>query len=680
MGFKAGAITGTIGLDNKPAVKAVREVAAEAKGMKAGVEEATKGADAGMRKMAGSAAQARAAVESVAKAASGIKLAVDSKLSAAAMNGKMIEGISQLSKGTVQLGGGMKFDMPVRPNITMDKSYSAAAMNGNIIAAIQRVRGGTVQLGKGLNIDTPLSMRAKVTPDVAEMRAAAPAMAAVAMEYRNIGQGVDKADQSFKGFLKGIGSQAGKGSALGMTMKTLAGGGVLMGLSMGGHLLEEFSQTLVDIKKEVGETGDDWEKMTEKVAGSIPIFGSFFKTGLNIRELFSGERADIERLTEQFKEHDAAILTHKIWKTVSAEKGVTYADAIRQARAEVGIAGATGLDADLKRIAQQRDNAITRNAAMKGDKALTPEERMEYDAKKREVQQMHEPKRPSQENLAWAGRALDWQGNADHSPESRKLAKEFKAQEQAWIEWSGKKAVLVQRLHDLDETKTKGTAAGNALDELARQKAGLDELNARLAVAGQKVSTWWEGVNKQWDEGRATLKNINVELREAKRALGDFSLSETEKEISSFIRNNPKATPQETTLYSDLKRMRESMGNKKLAMTPAEKFADELNRMGETAKAGGMDKQTYARLSGKAELAYMGDLNGQFAGYRAPSGPVLAGDLHGMEGVVSNNNGPNSAQQAALQAAQDTVARLDVIIGLTPKDRAQALQEVAIGN
>lgn len=44
MSFKAGAITGTIGLDNKPAVKAIHEVGTEAKGMKGSIEDAAKGA------------------------------------------------------------------------------------------------------------------------------------------------------------------------------------------------------------------------------------------------------------------------------------------------------------------------------------------------------------------------------------------------------------------------------------------------------------------------------------------------------------------------------------------------------------------------------------------------------------------------------------------------------------
>ena len=117
--------------------------------------------------------------------------------------------------------------------------------------------------------------------------------------FNDAGKDVDRLNAKTKGFFKDLNSSFGKSSSLGKSFTLLAGGGAIAGLTLAGRQLKSFADELVQIRNEFDAGAISAGEMAEKVAGAFPVFGQFFQAGRSIRELFTGEQAEIARINTE---------------------------------------------------------------------------------------------------------------------------------------------------------------------------------------------------------------------------------------------------------------------------------------------------------------------------------------------------------------------------------------------
>jgi hypothetical protein len=123
--------------------------------------------------------------------------------------------------------------------------------------------------------------------------------------------------------MAGLKESMGKGSVFGQTMKLMMGGGAVMGLSMAGSALQRMTGELRQLTTAFREGEISAGEFAEKLAGSIPVFGEFWKAGRDIRELITGEEAAAARSGKQMT---AAMEVRAAETKRLAEATKSYAD------------------------------------------------------------------------------------------------------------------------------------------------------------------------------------------------------------------------------------------------------------------------------------------------------------------------------------------------------------------
>lgn len=88
-------------------------------------------------------------------------------------------------------------------------------------------------------------------------------------------------------------------------LEVLRGGGAAVGLSIAGQTLRDFTQELISLRDEANKGDLAFGQMVERVAGSLPVFGSIWQAGRNIRELFTGEDGINRGILEAAQRADA---------------------------------------------------------------------------------------------------------------------------------------------------------------------------------------------------------------------------------------------------------------------------------------------------------------------------------------------------------------------------------------
>ncbi|MEI8194735.1 MAG: hypothetical protein WCI73_02380, partial [Phycisphaerae bacterium] len=203
--------------------------------------------------------------------------------------------------------------------------------------------------------------------------------------------------------LHGIKGQFGRGSTFKETFEMLAGGGIIMGASIAGEQIKKLSEGLLELKKEARDTGGDWETMGEKIGASLPVVGSFFTAGLNIRELITGEKADLEESTNYLKAAADSLAFHKSQMQQVKNIAGEYRDTMREIAQEFSLIGKSGDALKLQVISNETENKIV--AAVKGSgvhAGLTDKKADQYDADRKLVASygLNEPYIPSEAEFA----------------------------------------------------------------------------------------------------------------------------------------------------------------------------------------------------------------------------------------------------------------------------------------
>ncbi len=81
------------------------------------------------------------------------------------------------------------------------------------------------------------------------------------------------------------------------------GGGAIAGLSMAGRELASVTGDMVQYKNALRDGTMSQGEFTEKIMGSLPVLGAYWQAGRNIREMFTGEEAEIAKATKAFDKH-----------------------------------------------------------------------------------------------------------------------------------------------------------------------------------------------------------------------------------------------------------------------------------------------------------------------------------------------------------------------------------------
>jgi len=133
-------------------------------------------------------------------------------------------------------------------------------------------------------------------------------------------QSAAASEASWKDSLRSIKQEA---SAIGNVTKLMMGGGAVVGLTMAGSQLKNFADEANRLKSEFQSGAISAGELTEKIAGSLPVLGQFWQAGRSIRELFTGEQAEIARINEEARLttqlFDAQLASVKALKSVLAD-------------------------------------------------------------------------------------------------------------------------------------------------------------------------------------------------------------------------------------------------------------------------------------------------------------------------------------------------------------------------
>ena len=148
-----------------------------------------------------------------------------------------------------------------------------------------------------LNANPALKAEKQVAEGARQMKAG------VENENAQAARSVESQWKQTLGNLKG---DFGKSSTLGQTMKLLAGGGAIMGISMVGSQLNAATKTMEELVTAFRMGKATAGEFTEKLLGSLPVLGQFWEAGRNIREMLLGEAAAEEKYIQSIHAEVAA--------------------------------------------------------------------------------------------------------------------------------------------------------------------------------------------------------------------------------------------------------------------------------------------------------------------------------------------------------------------------------------
>lgn len=131
--------------------------------------------------------------------------------------------------------------------------------------------------------------------------------------FARIGRGLDDLKRT-----------AGPRGPLKDVFELLRGGGAVTGLTFGAVLLKDMTQGAVRLRDELAAGKINAGQFNEQLLQSIPIFGQIRQAGLAIRELLSGEQAEVNRILTSAKAVndilDAQIAKRKTLRDIAGEQ------------------------------------------------------------------------------------------------------------------------------------------------------------------------------------------------------------------------------------------------------------------------------------------------------------------------------------------------------------------------
>ena len=137
-------------------------------------------------------------------------------------------------------------------------------------------------------------------------------------------------------------ARGGLSGAADFGLSALGIGGAAIGIQFAGTALKNVATSLQEIRDLSKDVSKDWTDIADKLGRSVPVFGEVFAAGREIRELFTGTRAEIEKINAETKAmtayQDAVTTRVKLQKDAYAEMSKIVTDLQRKLQ----ISGAGG--------------------------------------------------------------------------------------------------------------------------------------------------------------------------------------------------------------------------------------------------------------------------------------------------------------------------------------------------
>jgi hypothetical protein len=154
-------------------------------------------------------------------------------------------------------------------------------------------------------------------------------------KLRTDSDGAVKGIGSVQGALSSLKSGAGRGSELDELGKTLRGAGAVAGLTLMGEAVKGVAENAVKLKEEFQKGELSATGLGVKLAEGVPVIGNFVTAGQSIRELFTGEQAQIDHINESIKTGNEEMEARVAAQKVSIEGARSLAEETRKVTNEL---------------------------------------------------------------------------------------------------------------------------------------------------------------------------------------------------------------------------------------------------------------------------------------------------------------------------------------------------------
>ncbi|HUO10070.1 MAG TPA: hypothetical protein VM008_17320 [Phycisphaerae bacterium] len=425
-------------------------------------------------------------------------------------------------------------------------------------------------------------------------------------------RGAESEVRTYKEKLESLKGMAGRRSAFGETMELLAGGGAIMGFSIAAEKMGEMVKGATELKQQLAEGKINSFDMAEGFAKMIPVFGQFYSVGRGIREMITGENAEIAEATSRVQEQNEAWnRTQEIIKKAK-ETVTSFGDEIRSAKDQLELLGAgQGPARDRVLIEQEKQKSLRENDALydpktQADKIAEANKRVtdltsQMTAKDQEIAAINANKTTSLGNAALGGGAL----GLGFSMGAGKTGKDLDAAQKE------RSKIIEQRTAAMRELQT---LQGNDLE--LRQKQA-DAKVAIEAVAAERIrqleaTAAKEAAAKIAEQKAAAQKELDQIKKEADQA----GMTESQKKIDDLKRSGKYTPDQINQAAGDLAKIDQQKqidGMKEAAKalhesleSPTEKLQDTVAKYKQMLKDGLISQEDYDKATLKASEDALG--------------------------------------------------------------------------
>lgn len=472
---------------------------------------------------------------------------------------------------------------------------------------------------------------------------------------------------SFKGMLADVKGELGKSSVLGQTAKLLAGGGAVAGFALAGNQVKDFTQQILDMKKELRGADADWESVTEKVGASLPIFGSFFQAGLNIREAITGEKAALQEAQDSLKIYDDYLVQHKKIIAEVAAGHREAADSIRKMREEMAQMGKTGISRDLGDIIIKTNERVAEAWKNGGATDELKKQLADADAALKKLSGPGDaPTRRLGGAFTIPGKgSISIPGESDDAFGSR--MEEYK---KSVAKYNNDLRVLQKAKQDIQDKISARSDDAFHVANVTKAFGVAEAANLFKSKWTETIDSWSSDFKKRTEENRAAIQKNMVDVLKQTRQM---NMTDSQKKVDDFS-HMPGVKPSEITQYKyDIGQLDAATKNKE--------FSDHVKDMIESVKTP-LQKFTQARIDWMRALA-TGQVNGnQFnlgvaqswketvgANYdpnRRP-GLIMAGSAEGQALREQQGGGVVDVAKQSLEVHKNIYKKLSDLVSAFPK-------------
>lgn len=399
-------------------------------------------------------------------------------------------------------------------------------------------------------------------------------------------KGTETAKKANKSFFDDLKSNFGKSSALGQSLKILAGSGAIFALGKIASEFDNLTKKIGEYSAKVAQGEATWGDFSGEMARSIPVVGSLGDGLANIYELVSGDStyaAGLAVATKRQNEHTQSMVA---FAKAAAESREQWAALIGDIDRDVQRLHLSGLHLKLFDIgAKEEDEAKKIGKALGGDSAVKALQDA-HDKKAEEVGKLGEQIAHANDQIKSLNEKSPWL----IGPAAKKLLDPAALQAQFEIS--------KRELNDI--TKKLRDSQSSALDEsnaaiAENAKRGIHErMKAGLEAVGDFLSPYGKQLEEAQKKAAEDQKKRDEDTTREKERQQREQL-EKDKEVHRQLVESHKKWAEENEKLTEK------------AMSPLERYQHALGDLRLRYAQGGISAATFDRLRGQA----LGDLRSE---------------------------------------------------------------------